>query len=47
LARADVAEVWRWALSNWELAAVPHRRSLFVELLAGAVTGESDGQPHA
>lgn len=47
LARADVAEVWSWALANWQLAAVPHRRSLFVELLAGAVTGESDRQPHA
>jgi glutamyl-Q tRNA(Asp) synthetase len=47
LTRADVAEVWGWALANWELAAVPRRRSLFVELLSGAVTGESDGQSHA
>jgi glutamyl-Q tRNA(Asp) synthetase len=47
LAREDVAAVWNWALANWELMEVPHRRSLFVELLAGAVTGEADGQPHA
>lgn len=46
LLRAGVAEVWAWALANWKLAAVPRRRSLLAELLAGTVAGEPDGQTH-
>ena len=42
LAEASIAEVWRWAAANWTLAAVPRRRALFVEFLAGAVAGETN-----
>ena len=46
LRSAAIEDIWAWAMDNWTLAAVPRRRALCTEFLAGAVAGEADGQPN-